>query len=41
MSVMMMMCVGPAVVGILESGTSQRRDALLASTQAPEVPPRE
>jgi hypothetical protein len=41
MSVMMMvMCGGSAVVGILES-TSRRRDALLASALAQEVPSRE
>jgi hypothetical protein len=33
-----MMCVGSAVVGILESGTSRRRDGLLASALAQEVP---
>jgi hypothetical protein len=42
MTVMMMVrCVGSAVVGILESGTSRRRDALLVSVLAQEVPPRE
>ncbi len=36
-----MMCVGSAVVvGILVSGMSRRREALLASTLA-QVPPRE
>lgn len=38
---MMMMCAGSAVVRVLEGGTSQRRDALLASALAQEVPPRE
>lgn len=41
MMTMMMMGVGSAVVGILESGTSRRREALLASALAQEVPPRE
>jgi hypothetical protein len=42
MSVMMMVrCVGSAMVGILESGTGRRRDALLAPVLAQEVPPRE
>ena len=44
MSVMMtmtMMSVGSAVVRILEGGKSRRRDALLASALAQEVPTRE
>ena len=40
-SVTMMMCGGSAKVGILESDTNLRRDALLASALAQEVPPRE
>jgi hypothetical protein len=41
MMMTMMVGVGSAVVGILESGTSRRRDALLAWALAPKVPPRE
>jgi hypothetical protein len=41
MSVMMMLCVGSAVVRILGGDTSRRRVALLASALSQEVPPRE
>lgn len=41
MMMMMMMCVCSAVVRILEGGTTQRRDALLAWALAQELPPRE
>ena len=38
MGVMMMTCVGSVLVGILESGMSRKRGALLASALA-QVPP--